>query len=208
MPPSALGKRVGAMRKERGWSRYELANKSGLNIPRLSDIEDGDTENPRLDTMKKLSQAFGVSLDFLVNGRDPRSAGPKKDDVVMLPVMAAQDPPAREPVVEEETHALPATEYKEGRRLVRVYGKSMWPKLYPGDLVLMDANEKVKLGDMAVLRWGTRMLIAILRAGNSSSYSLEFANPTWPPVEPGEGAKVLGKVVRVVEGNRPFGHHD
>lgn len=197
----ALSKRISAMRKERGWSRWELARVSGLNQPRVGDIESGATENPRLDTLQKLADAFGCSIDYLAHGREPKAGGPKKGDTVSVEVMAAQDPPMPEPPVpSNEMHHLAAEDYKVGRRLVRLYGKSMWPRYYPGDIVLMDANEKVQDGDVAVVRWASRIVVAEIASGSDGTIALKFAHPTWGSVEPGGSAKVIGKVIRRIEG--------
>lgn len=206
-----LAKRVKAMLGERNWSMYELQNRSGLNGARISDIVKGRTENPRLDTLQKLATAFECSIDYLANGRTPRDGSPKKDDVVTVPVMIAVDPPAREPQhMAEELHALAAGKYKEGRRLVRIVGKSMWPRFHPNDLLLMDSGEKVRDGDDAVVRWGGRVIVAKVRFdGNEGNVLLEFANShNWPAVEPGGSAKIVGKIVEVIEGVGSWPHSD
>lgn len=70
MPPFANGlcmdmrKLVGdncaRIRKERGWTQEELAERSGLSQQYISDLERGK-RNPTIVTIYELAQALGVS---------------------------------------------------------------------------------------------------------------------------------------------------
>ena len=59
-----MGKLVGdncvRIRKARGWTQEELAERSGLSQQYLSDLERGK-RNPTIVTIYELAQAFGVS---------------------------------------------------------------------------------------------------------------------------------------------------
>ena len=57
------------LRKERirkGITQHELSRKSGVKQSIISNIETGDTKNPRLDTAMRLAAALGCKLDDLV----------------------------------------------------------------------------------------------------------------------------------------------
>ncbi|MEU1462589.1 helix-turn-helix transcriptional regulator [Streptomyces sp. NPDC005727] len=60
-----LGRSLLDLRKERGWSRKELAERSGLSYPYISQLENGDRE-PSFDTLTKLAQTFGLAVDALL----------------------------------------------------------------------------------------------------------------------------------------------
>ncbi|WP_159672340.1 helix-turn-helix domain-containing protein, partial [Streptomyces mexicanus] len=60
-----LGRSLLDLRNERGWSRKDLAERSGLSYPYISQLENGDRE-PSFDTLTKLAQAFGLTVDALL----------------------------------------------------------------------------------------------------------------------------------------------
>ena len=71
-----LGARVAALRKEKGYTQERLADRAGLSIPFISDIEN-DKRSPGSESLLKLADAFGVSMDHLMRGgaRNPSGAG-------------------------------------------------------------------------------------------------------------------------------------
>lgn len=54
------------LRKERNWSQTELAKRIDAHLSHLNRIENGKYA-PTLDTVIAISNAFGVSIDYLVN---------------------------------------------------------------------------------------------------------------------------------------------
>ncbi|MGW1802044.1 helix-turn-helix domain-containing protein [Streptomyces sp. NPDC001984] len=60
-----LGRSLLDLRNERGWSRKDLAERSGLSYPYISQLENGDRE-PSFDTLTKLAQTFGLAVDALL----------------------------------------------------------------------------------------------------------------------------------------------
>lgn len=61
-----LGSRIQKIRKAKGLSQEELAERVGLSSKYISSIERGN-ENPTLDTFIKLSSAMDVSIAELFN---------------------------------------------------------------------------------------------------------------------------------------------
>jgi XRE family aerobic/anaerobic benzoate catabolism transcriptional regulator len=62
---AALARRVRALRKARGWSRKDLAARTGISERFLADVE-GGTANPSLLRLQELAQAFGVEIAELL----------------------------------------------------------------------------------------------------------------------------------------------
>ncbi|MGE5483047.1 MAG: helix-turn-helix transcriptional regulator [Bacteroidota bacterium] len=62
----ALGQRVRDLRKERGWSQEELAQKVGLTRQQVYRIESGET-GTRFGTLERLAAVLGVPLSTLVS---------------------------------------------------------------------------------------------------------------------------------------------
>ena len=61
-----LSKRVKDFRIKAGWSQQKLAEKAGLSYNAITKIEQGTAKQPTIQTMIKIADAFGVSLDKLV----------------------------------------------------------------------------------------------------------------------------------------------
>lgn len=60
----SFGDRILLLRKKRGCSQKELAERIGVSSTRLAKWE-GDTERPPLDKAGELADALDISLDFL-----------------------------------------------------------------------------------------------------------------------------------------------
>jgi transcriptional regulator with XRE-family HTH domain len=56
--------RVREVRKRRGWSQRELAERAGVRRATIVALERGGS--PRLDTLAKLAEAFGVKVTQLL----------------------------------------------------------------------------------------------------------------------------------------------
>jgi transcriptional regulator with XRE-family HTH domain len=56
-----FGIRLKTLRKEKGLSQEELAEKSGLNRPYISGIEQGK-RNVSLEVIEKLAEALGIEI--------------------------------------------------------------------------------------------------------------------------------------------------
>ena len=62
-----LSERLRSLRREKGWSQEELADRIGVSRQALSKWESGQSV-PELDKLVMLSELYGVSLDTLVKG--------------------------------------------------------------------------------------------------------------------------------------------
>jgi HTH-type transcriptional regulator, competence development regulator len=71
-----LGETIAKLRKEKGLSQYELADRLGFSRGKLSNYEQGSRQ-PDYDTLKKIADYFDVSIDHLL-GREEK--GETKED--------------------------------------------------------------------------------------------------------------------------------
>ncbi|PIQ50196.1 MAG: DNA-binding protein [Cytophagales bacterium CG12_big_fil_rev_8_21_14_0_65_40_12] len=69
-----LGKKVKELRKRKGLSQEELAEKASLSLRTIQRIESGETA-PRGDTLKRLSKALDVSPDELLDWAEAEDRG-------------------------------------------------------------------------------------------------------------------------------------
>mgnify|MGYP000657403555 CR=1 FL=1 len=58
------------LRKQKGWSQEKLAREAGISYNTLIKIERSGIENPKIETVIKLANALGVSLDELVGRKN------------------------------------------------------------------------------------------------------------------------------------------
>ncbi len=65
---SGISTRLRAARERLGWTREELAFHSGISWSAIAQVESGRRRNVRPSTLSKLSDALGVTIDYLVNG--------------------------------------------------------------------------------------------------------------------------------------------
>src|SRR5687767_203826 len=63
-----IGRRIRASRARLGWTREELAVRSGMSWSAIAQVESGRRANPRPTTLSALAGALGVSIDYLVDG--------------------------------------------------------------------------------------------------------------------------------------------
>jgi len=61
-----IGDKIFKLRKEKDWSQQELAKKIGTSGPIIGRYERGEM-TPSVEVAKKLANAFGVTLDYLVD---------------------------------------------------------------------------------------------------------------------------------------------
>jgi transcriptional regulator with XRE-family HTH domain len=63
---NGFGHRLLSLRKQRGWSQPELGKKVGTSGAIIGRYERGEI-TPSIEVAKKLADAFGVTLDYLVD---------------------------------------------------------------------------------------------------------------------------------------------
>jgi len=54
-------------RLEKGWTQFELAEKSGVSQPTISQIESGNRRYPTHENIKKIAKALEVDMEELTD---------------------------------------------------------------------------------------------------------------------------------------------
>lgn len=62
-----LAKNVEKLRKQKGLSQEKLARLADVANNTIIKMESGENKNPTLETLRKVTKAFGVSIDELIN---------------------------------------------------------------------------------------------------------------------------------------------
>lgn len=84
---------IATLRKEKGWSQVDLADRSGVSREMIGKYERGKAI-PSVDAAKKIADAFEVSLDYLVG--DGVTASFDKKAVHRLQEIQAMDSKEKE----------------------------------------------------------------------------------------------------------------
>ena len=59
-------KNLAKIRRQKGWSQEKLAHQAGISYNTLIKIERNGIGNPKIETVIKLAEALGISIDELV----------------------------------------------------------------------------------------------------------------------------------------------
>lgn len=147
--------RLKELREKAGYSQYSFADKFGVAQSTVGSWESGKRE-PNFETMQRLADFFGVSVDYLL-GRDsipdgpPAPSRPGSKWIPVLGRVAAGTPiEAVEDILDyEEIDAQTAAsgEYFA----LQIKGQSMEPKMSYGDVVIVRKQEDCDSGDTAVV---------------------------------------------------------
>lgn len=78
-----LGERIQILRKENNLTQTKLAELIELSVPQLVRYETKGVQPPA-DILSKLANAFGTSIDYLVNGTIHNKAEDAIDDNLLL----------------------------------------------------------------------------------------------------------------------------
>ncbi len=78
-----LGKRIQQLRKEKNMTQAQLSKEIEISLPQLVRYETKDVQ-PTAETLKKIANVFGVSIDYLVNGDLDSKAEHIITDAVLL----------------------------------------------------------------------------------------------------------------------------
>lgn len=73
-----LAERLHEARCRAGLSARALDGKAGITVGHTALIESGRRERPAAETVRKLADALGVSIDWLVSGSPPVADAPPK----------------------------------------------------------------------------------------------------------------------------------
>lgn len=67
-----VGKRIAKLRASHGESLREAAIRTGVSHTTIARIEKGEVVGSFHSTLRKIADGYGVRMEFLLNGRDPR----------------------------------------------------------------------------------------------------------------------------------------
>jgi transcriptional regulator with XRE-family HTH domain len=63
---SIIAKNIKKYREKKGISQDKLSKLAGITLHTITKIESGATPDPRIETVKKIADALGISIDDLL----------------------------------------------------------------------------------------------------------------------------------------------
>lgn len=179
-----FGQRLKALRAAHQISQKSLAAKLFVS-PQAVGKWEREEATPNPDTVRKLSEIFDVSADYLLGRESSQNIRPTSDAlrVPVLGVIQAGVPiDAIEDVLDWEE--VPAAWGNGGRQYfgLRVRGDSMYPKYLEGDTVILRKDSTCDSGDdCAVLVNGDAATLKQVFFQEDGAVELRPVNPTYPP---------------------------
>jgi transcriptional regulator with XRE-family HTH domain len=85
-----IGEKIHKLRKEKGWSQNQLAQKIDINTRNISLYESGKAV-PSSETVQKLANLFNVSTDYLFNDEPENIASTGIKDKSLIPLFEEID---------------------------------------------------------------------------------------------------------------------
>ena len=148
--------------RQRGLSMRELGNVLGVSESTISLYETGK-RYPNYEVLLKISEYFGVTVDYLLTGKEPDSTAgpevppgfmplPKMDRVPRVGAIACGTPILAEENIED--YASIPSEWGADFVLM-CQGDSMEPLIRDGDLVAIRRQPEVENGQLAAVLIGT-----------------------------------------------------
>jgi transcriptional regulator with XRE-family HTH domain len=127
-----LGKRLSELREERGLTQKQLAEKAGLSVAFLSEVENGK-RNLSSGKLLHLADELGASLDYLMRGeqapmreRRPVEIPPELDEVAQEHGWSYQDAVS----LLQARHLIKARRRPDGSDVPKVYTRQDWLDLH------------------------------------------------------------------------------
>lgn len=162
-----VGKMIAAIRKDRGYSQYQLAQKLNMSKQSISNYERGARE-PDYMTLEAIADVLNVPMSMLISREDQEKAlseiydsydkkpfisGELRNiEIKRIPILG--DTAAGMPIIAnrkyDEYINVPVDRHKFNAA-VRVTGDSMEPNYHIGDLALIHYQEDVEDGQIAVV---------------------------------------------------------
>lgn len=175
-------KRLRERMEEKNWTAAELARASGIDYESVAKYLKGRVDSPRGDTLKKLAKAIDRDLVWLQHGEahtgnTPDLPTPAHTEIVEVPVYALEIPAGPGAWVEDDPEPADMQPFRLSRlrsitrapleklAIALVYGDSMQPTLFNGDMVMVDVTQRSPRDGLFVLRLFGELMVKRITVG-------------------------------------------
>ncbi len=138
--------------KNKKVSNYKVAKETGITQTTLSAWKNGKI-TPKTDTLQKIADYFGVSLDYLTGNSVVQN---KKVNSVKIPVLGKVSAGIPIEAIEnfecDEWEEIPKDMTNNWEYFaLKIKGKSMEPKFSEGDIVIVRKQQSIESGEIGVV---------------------------------------------------------
>ena len=189
--------------QKKGVTAYKVAKETGLSQQVFTNWKSGRSQ-PSQSTLRKIAEYFGVSVDYLVTGREPQPAGFDN----LFPVRTKRLPllgeiACGEPIYADEQHGefVSTDEGLEADFCLRAKGDSMvGARIHDGDVVFVRKQDAVENGEIAaVVIEDEATLKRVYYYPDDAKLVLSPENPRYAPLvyvgEELDRIRILGRAV-------------
>ncbi|BDD90893.1 prophage repressor CI [Pandoraea sp. NE5] len=208
-----LGQRLREARKDAKLSQAELAKRVGIKQPTLSDLENDVTKGST--AIATIAAALGVSALWLAEGRGPRRGNEPIQNITTASIGHRRIPLISSVQAGQMTEAvvpfppggayeylLTDLELSEHAFGLEVEGRSMEPKFYEGDRLIVDPALSPRPGDFVIAKNGheeatfKKYRPRGINAAGQDVFELVPLNPDYATINSeNEPVRIIGVVV-------------
>lgn len=102
--------RIKSAKADVGFTNEDLSAKSGVAIGTVNKILSGDTKEPKLPALMSIASALGVSVDYLIYGRQSNL---EEGASYMVKLFSSLNEEGREKVISYATDLISSGQYKK-----------------------------------------------------------------------------------------------
>lgn len=203
-----IGERIKQLRLSLGISQAEFAQKSGISVGGICEIEKG-IRGLTNTTIMRICKTFNINPTWLLTGEENptiiRSPTSKYDmgKLISLPILGHV--PAGYPMTAIEEidgyFPLPIRLIDDPKAFIlKIQGDSMEPDIYDGDLVVISPAQKTEIkgnGERVIVRCNTDEVAVKLIHKEKRGIILSSRNPKYPPqlITDDQTLEIIGKIV-------------
>ena len=188
--------------QKKGVTAYKVAKETGLSQQVFTNWKSGRSQ-PSQSTLRKIAEYFGVSVDYLVTGREPTAAFDNVFPVSTKRLPLLGEIACGEPIFAEEQHGefVSTDSGLEADFCLRAKGDSMiGARIHDGDVVFVCKQDTVENGEIAaVVIEDEATLKRVYYYPEDSKLVLSPENPRYAPLvyigEELNRIRILGRAV-------------
>lgn len=185
MENNIFGQRLENIMEENNVKQSEMCEKLFVSSGTMSNYITGK-RMPRIETLLEISKLFNVSLDYLFGLTNCRDIFQVHEPILEVPVLKAFK--AKDNILDEKNIerylTIPKDRFEHAKNLfaVKVNDDVMRPRLYEGDIVIVDRAAPVKNADLGVFCIGNSEACIREFIKTTDGFVLNSHNPLKKPI--------------------------
>ncbi len=185
-------------------SESELARKTGVCQPVIHRMASGETDNPKIDTLRPIAKFFSISLDQLIGDVPISFCQPifhVEQELYNLPLITlalAPDWPQNKDQLTTKTLVQTDINTSEQAYAIRLKDSTMYPMFPDGTLLIIEPTQVAIHRDFVIakIKGHPNAIFKQLLVDGKNTY-LKSTNSDYQPIKLSKHDKVLGVMLQV-----------